>query len=210
MVSFNEKGGRKSIITLVAILAVSSMAFADMSIKIDPDAYSEGTNISNAFTGVSLSSFGSYVNGQVYAVNPSTKNDPFHASTGRLVFGNNKSGFPHTWYQNKALLRADFSSGATDVQLDSIGNNHSDYGVMYAYDMGGSLVDSAYTGQLTLNKVETLIVSGDISYIVAAGINSVNILGLDNLQYNMVPVPGALVLGMIGLPIVGWCKRRFA
>jgi len=32
----------------------------------------------------------------------------------------------------------------------------------------------------------------------------------DNLSVSLVPAPGAAVLGMIGLGIVGWVKRRFA
>lgn len=202
---------RIALITVICAF-IAAPASADL---VDPDAFAVGTDISNAFAGVSLSALGSGWGGvtgpEVYAINSAAQPlEPFSASTGSLVFGH--SGFyPHLWMDPGTIqLRADFALGATDVQLDFIGNNHSDFGQLLAYDAGGTLVDSAYTGQLTLSAVETLTVSGDISYVIGGGINTASSLGMDNLQFTPVPVPGAVLLGMLGLSVASLKLRKFA
>ena len=195
----------------VGILLPNSTAMA--AITVDPDAFAAGTDISNAFAGVSLSALGSGWGGvtgpEVYAIDSASQAlEPFNASTGRLVFGHS-GNFPHLWMDPQTIqLRADFAAGATDVQLDFIGNNSSDFGQLLAYNAGGTLVDSAYTGQLTLSSVETLTVSGDIAYVVGGGIDGLSSLGMDNLQFNPIPAPGAILLGSIGAGLVGWLRRR--
>lgn len=197
---------------VVGILIVGS-AQASITVVVDPDAYPAGTDISNAFAGVSLSAVGSGWGGvtgpEVYAIDSASQPlEPFTASTGRLVFGHS-GDFPHLWMDSGTIqLRADFAAGATDVQLDFIGNDDSDFGQLLAYDTGGTLVDSASTGQLTLNSVETLTVSGDIAYVVAGGIDTVSSLGLDNMQFKYIPAPGALLLGSMGVGLVSWLRRR--
>jgi len=37
-----------------------------------------------------------------------------------------------------------------------------------------------------------------------------NGVGIDDVMYSPIPAPGAVVLGMIGLSLVGWIKKRFA
>ena len=204
---------------LILVCAITSFfacsANAAMSVIVDPDAYADGTDISNAFAGVTLSAVGpgwDSPTGAVFAVDPTVPylaEPTFNASTGSLVFGSDDGSFPTVFMDSGTLqLRADFAGGATDVQLDFIGNNGSDFGQLLAYDAGGTLVDSAYTGQLTLNSVETLTVSGDIAYVVGGGIDSVSSLGMDNLQFNPIPAPGAILLGSIGLGVVSWLRRR--
>jgi hypothetical protein len=183
-----------------------------MSVVVDPDAFSAGTDISNAFAGVSLSGVGSGWDGttpsNVLSIDPLAHAEPFNASTGALVFGH-LGLFPSLWMDPGTIqLRADFAAGATDVQLDFIGNNSSDFGQLLAYDAGGTLVDSAYTSQLTLSSVETLTVSGDIAYVVGGGINGASSLGMDNLRFNPIPAPGAILLGSIGIGCVSWLRRR--
>lgn len=210
----------KNVWILAVAMAVGSLllpAAAIADIVVEPDAFAVGTNISNAFPGVTLSAVGpgwSNPSGAVFSVDPTIYPYPFNASTGALVFGSDDGLHPQRWREDGWLqLRADFASPANSVSLDFIGDNASDFGELHAYDSGGTLVDSAYTGQLTANMVETLTVSSasfNIAYIVAGGVDSVSALGLDNLHFQPIPAPGAALLGVIGLGLVGWAKRRFS
>ena len=198
------------ICTIASFMACS--ANAAVTVVVDPDAFAVGTDISNAFAGVSLSAVGPGWDGttpsNVLSIDPLAHAEPFNASTGALVFGH-RGMFPSLWREAGLLqLRADFAGVVTDVHLDFIGNNSSDFGQLLAYDAGGMLVDSAYTGQLTLSSVETLTVSGDIAYIIAGGTSGASSLGMDNLQFNPIPAPGAILLGSIGVGFVSWLRRR--
>jgi len=200
------------LVCILALVITTGVASADLAVVVDPDAFTAGTDISNAFAGVSLSAVGPGWDGttpsNVLSIDPTTN---FNASTGSLVFGH-YGDFPPYWREDGLLqLRADFAVNSTDVQIDFIGDNSSDYGQLFAYDAGGTLVDSAYTIQMTVpDQVETLMVSGDIAYVIAGGIDGQSAVGLDNLQFTPVPVPGAILLGILGLGAAGWKLRKFA
>ena len=203
---------RIALITIICAF-VAAPASADL---VDPDAFAVGTDISNAFAGVTLSSIGAGFDGvidsRIFAINPNGGYpEPFSASTGSLVFGTSDNTFPHLfggWGGEQ--LRVDFSIGATLVSLDAIGNNGSDFGSLQAYDAGGTLVDSYSTGQLTLSSFEAMTVSGsNIAYVIASGVGG-DSLGFDNLDFNPVPVPGAFLLGMLGLSVAGLKLRKRA
>ena len=169
----------------VSLLLLSS-SLASAQISVEPDDFPEGADISNAVAGVALSTVGSGWNEAgpgILAVNPSTKPEPFSASTGSLVFGTDDGSFPHLFMDAEFLqLRADFAAPAISVSLDFIGNNASDFGELKAYDSSDTLIDSAFTGQLTTSAVETLTVSGPgIAYIIAGGTSGGDSLGMDNM-----------------------------
>ncbi|MHC4174300.1 MAG: PEP-CTERM sorting domain-containing protein, partial [Planctomycetota bacterium] len=46
-----------------------------------------------------------------------------------------------------------------------------------------------------------------IAYIIAYGTAN-DTVGLDNLQWEQIPAPGAILLGSLGVGLVGWLRRR--
>lgn len=201
----------------LSLIVGVTVGHADL-IVADADGFADGTDISTAFAGVTLSSipfalFG--LDGNVYSLTPS---NPGWASTPSSVFGNNLGGMDgngipleEVWYDSSFYgFRADFSNLANSVSIDIIGNNGSDFGFLEAYDSGGVLLASVVSPVLTSTQVYTATInqpSFDISYIIAGGFSGDSV-HLDNLRGNVVPAPGAALLGMIGLSVVGWVRRR--
>jgi hypothetical protein len=181
-------------------------------IVVDADAFAEGTDISAAFSGVTLSHGGGGFGGGpgIFAVRPDNKLEPFNASTGSLVFGTNTQGdFPHLFReQGFANLRADFATATDSVSIDFISNNGSDFGFLQAFDAGNNLLGSYTTADLSLNQFETMTISATgIAYILASGLDSASSGGLDNLRFNFnVPEPGTLAL--LGLAFAGLAFAR--
>ena len=165
-------------------------------ITVDPDSFSEGDNISNAFPFVTLSAVGGgFGSGpDIFAVNPSIQTEPFNASTGTLVFGTDSSVFPHLFRELGFLhMRVDFDSPVPSVSLDYIGNNSSDQGELLAFNSSNVMIGSGTTTVLTLNEVGTILLdvgANDIAYVLAGGVSSSSSIGIDHLQYLM-PAPSA-------------------
>ena len=204
----------KKLITICAIavlmLAVSPAAMA--LVTVDPDAFAVGTDISNAFSGVTLSSIGPGFDNdfdpRIFSIDPLAWPGPFNASTGSLVFGTNDDWIPNVFSgTGDGHLRIDFSVSALSVSLDAIGNNDHDYARLDAYDASNTLIDSYSTGNLPTSIFETMTVSGNISYVVARGVSG-DTVGFDNLNFQPIPAPGAILLGSIGVGLVGWLRRR--
>ncbi len=216
----------KKLITICTMLGVIllSTSVATASYTVDPDAFAADTDISTAFWGVTLSSRGSGWSmpsgdkpiGRILAIDPGGVFDP---STDDLVFGTKDKDYDYLfWGKDKLLLRADFNPGAfaTVVSLDFIGPsaNFTKIGELYAYDASDNVLDSAFTDPLAHNDVETLTVSdvGGIAYITAYGhkVSSIqwDSIGLDNMEWEPIPAPGAILLGSLGVGLVGWLRRR--
>jgi hypothetical protein len=220
---------KKKLITTCAVVSVIllSTSVATAINTVDPEAYAPGTDISNAFWGIELSARG---NGDwggggpaILVVDPTGEDKPFNPP-GDVAFGTDDSDFPHLFWGgpssvNDHYFRADFTSAdASDVSLVFIGNATDvfdpDFGVLEAYDAGGTLVDSAFTGALFKDDTETLTVAdaGGIAYILAFGANVDSVkdhsLGLDSMEWTAIPAPGAILLGSIGIGLVGWLRRR--
>jgi len=215
-------------LTISIFISVSSMATI---VYIEPDSFSDGTNIETAYTGVTLSVEGRS-DAEVLAVDGyDVFNSRNIATTGSFVFGNTPvpSSVPtgKVWDQATfGLIRADFSVATDFVQIDLIYDD-DDVGGLWAYDSFGNLIDSitaqgdgrgvssSYCPPFcdTSTTVSISRQTNDIAYILAGGVNA-EALFLDNMQYNaisVVPVPAAAWLfgsGLIGL--VGFAGRKKA
>ena len=214
---------KKKLITIcmmVSVILVSASVATAMN-TVDPDAFSDGTDISNAFPNVTLSAIGDgwdNPSGSILAQDPTIETSPFAPSTGDLAFGTDDGMYPHLFAPKPKLrFRADFAVLATFVSLDFIGNDgpygSGDTGELYAYDSGGNQVGSDFTGLLFKDDVETLSLSdpSGIAYILAYGNGGAcnwDTVGIDNLQWEQIPAPGAILLGSLGVGIVGWLRRR--
>ena len=220
---------KKQLITACAMASVilMSTSVATAMTTIDPDAYPENADISTVGS-VTLSSVGSgwdmpssdKPTGRILAIDPSGRSGEFDPSTGDLVFGTKDRDNPHLfWGREKLLFRADFSVLAIEVSLDFIGNStvaSGDIGELYAYDSSDVKLKSAFTDELWKDDVDRLTVAdaGGIAYILAFGAQSpigpdlYDTLGLDNMAWEAIPAPGAILLGSIGIGLVGWLRRR--
>jgi hypothetical protein len=210
----NRRMTMKSLKAMIIVLMVFATASSVSAVVItaEADGHANGANISNAFTGMTLSTVGTDPNldGQVYARIPI---NPAYASTGKLVFGNNLEGmdadgspYNEIWHET-FRFRADFDHLANIVSIDFIGNNSSDYGALEAYNSVGALLASVFTPQLIADQVFSAQInrsSFDIAYIVASGIGG-DTLYLDNLSAN-VPEPATMVLLGLGSLVV--IRRR--
>lgn len=188
-------------VTVIVLIMASSVN--GTIISVDADGYSEGTDISTAFAGVTLSSVGraSGLDGLVYAYNDTL------ASTGTSVFGHNLSNhkewyvdtYPEPHHPDDFGFRADFDNPADMVSIDMICNSSYAYAQLTAYDSSGIVLEwvisPAGGSTLTYGEVFTATInrgSFDIAYIIAGGMftNSATPVYLDNLTANIVPEPG--------------------
>lgn len=203
-------------ILAAALILLTSSSVRGVIISADADGYTEGTEISTAFTGLTLSSIGrsSGLDGLVYAY------DDELASTGTSVFGHNLSNhrqwyydaYPEPHHPNDFALRVDFDQPANYVSIDIIADDIWDYASLRAYDSSGAFLGSTFTQPpLAIGEIFTAAIgreSFDIAYIIAGGdfANSACPVLLDNLSANVVPEPCTLLL--LGLGVVALLKKR--
>src|SRR6056297_78795 len=104
--------------------------------RIEPDQFASGDELTNAFSGVTLSvvdSDGRTSTGETVRAQSSGL-----ASTGNLVFAR---GTSTTFNSSSSWLRADFDLPTAEVSIDVIGDDSNDPGILQAYDASGNLIE---------------------------------------------------------------------
>lgn len=199
-----------ALFTGLALTLSTSIASAIL-ITVDPDDFADGTDISNAFSGITLSAIDGGNN--VLLTSSVFSQASSLASTGTQVFGHDGI-FTQTWANGLVGdLRIDFLQATDFVSIDIIANNGFDPGFLEAYDSSGTLLDSFVTqGDLGSGTSETASISSasaNIAYVIASGLSG-NDVGLDNLTYNSATVPEPTVLALLsfGLLGIGIAKRK--
>lgn len=213
---------------LIWLLVASAPASATL-VTIDADSYQAGTDISTAFSGVTLSSIayqgsGNYVIGSVIA------EESYRATTGTNVFGNGTGfgGWNDTFAPDCVLTQRACGFAGSNAMLIEFaeltdyvaiqGNWISDGASIWLYDENRVRIgscDSVFGYASTAcyrplgpnasgygNNWELSFTSltANVKYVLASG--QAAGVGLDSLTYNSVPEPGMLALfgvGMLGL-----------
>ncbi len=100
-------------------------------------------------------------------------------------------------------IQIDLALPASMVGI-GIANNSGGTETFSVYDSVGTLLESHTV--TTGNNVYAVITRGayDISRLVITG----DFFAIDDLQFNAIPAPGAILLGSIGAGLVGWLRRR--
>ncbi|MEZ6132743.1 MAG: CARDB domain-containing protein [Planctomycetaceae bacterium] len=137
------------------------------TLLIEPDGFSAGTDLTDAFPGVTLRVVGADgVTSTGAAVNSVTSS---RASTGTRIFSN---GGGTTFNSGSSWLRADFANPTAEVSIDVIGDDNIDPGILRAYDAAGNLLAEVIGSSVPAGTPQPLSISRtlpDIAYILAAG-----------------------------------------
>jgi hypothetical protein len=200
----------KSLILMFIFALLCCASVASAVTIIDPDAFPAGTDISNAFPGVTLSTR----DGVAPGINARSVTSEFDASatTGTLAFAHD--GGNTTWGNGQfEFLRADFVGGATSVSLDFFANDigGDSNAQLLAFDAADMLLDSDLVAFVPFDDFVTLTVSApNIAYVAAYWDELVRSQngGLDNLVYERVPEPSTFLLTSTACILVVSCPRR--
>ena len=110
------------------------------------------------------------------------------------------TGYENGW---NGIIRIDLAKPASQIGLgiaDSAGGPET----LSVYNSGGVLLEShVLTPGVNIYAVITRPVY-DISRIELTG----EFFAADDLQFNVIPAPGAILLGTFGVGVVGWLRRR--
>jgi hypothetical protein len=188
---------------------------------VEPNGFADGTDISNAFAGVTLSAVGT---GATFSLQSSavyarlTTTNARAGNTSDVVFGNDGLLFDNTqWFSPQRHLRVDFDSPTDFVSIDVWSNDNFGPARVRIYDTGGILLDTFTTlGNLGTGVVEVASFTrgtADIAYMTVASTptSSLESFLLDSMVFNVVaiPLPGGALMTLAGIGLIGArrCRR---
>lgn len=188
------------IASLFLSFAIFFCASVAMGVTIvDPDAFPAGTDITNAFPGVTLTTR----DGVAPGANSRSVTSDFDAlaSSGTRAFAHD--GGDTTWGNGQfEILRADFIGGASLVSLDFFANDAGGdtNAQLLAFNASDVQLDIDSVASVPADGFVTLTVSAPgIAYIAAYWdeINRSQNGGLDNLRFEPIPEPHTLTLAAL-------------
>lgn len=203
------------LLATVILMFGSAVGARATIITVEPDDFAVGSDLTNAFTGVTLT----------VEDRPAIKvisRDGFYvfngrnlATTGSLVFGQDVLQPPNNtgqdWNEGEyGRLRADFDRPTDFVSID-LAFRDDDILALWAFDVNNDLLDMVQ-GSGDGRNFDVLFASitrpqADIAYILAGGVSREGAV-LDNLQFSVIPEPSTLGLFAIGLTGLGVLMRR--
>ena len=214
---------KTQILIAASITLCWNVPTACQAVNVEPDDFPNGTNISNAFPGVTLSD----ITGGGGAVNPVLSLTSPVASTGTRVFG--RFDQQTSWGNGSwDFLRIDITGATSSASLDFIADDSDSNPVLAAYNSAGILLTSStLPGTFAVGTVVPLTVSapniatvlalgdpppgsfGTIAQITAITSGGPNNWVVDNFRYERVPEPATIALVALGtLAATAWRRRR--
>ena len=110
------------------------------------------------------------------------------------------TGLQNGW---NGTIRIDLAKPASQIGI-GVADSSGGPEILSVYNSGGVLLEShVLTSGLNIYAVITRS-AYDISRIELSG----EFFAADDLQFNVIPAPGAVLLGAIGVGVVGWLRRR--
>ena len=203
--------------TAIAAIATAFLTTTAQGVTVEPDSFAAGTDITNATPGLTLTTSGNIVfgtsAGSTFATTPPT--GPGVSSTGSLVFGYQNGSQMQTNFSQgflNATLRGEFTTFASEIMIDAIGNNTSggsDAGVLRGFDASDNLLAMDTVTGLSRGQVGTLSITspnadGFAAFTFTGGNNAGS--NADNLRFTPVPEPASLAL--TGLASLTLLRRR--
>jgi len=165
---------------------------------VDFDDKAPGTQVLwNDYVSVGVASITEITGaGALFARYASTaQSPPNYVGTGSYDNGGASRGWDGT-------IQIDLALPASMVGI-GIANNSGGPETLTVYDSVGILLESHTV--TTGTNVYAVITSGayDISRLEISG----DFFAIDDLQFNAIPAPGAILLGSIGVSLVGWLRK---
>ena len=139
--------------------------------------------------------------GALFARYPySSQSPPNEIGTGGSYDIGGVPGAPMGW---DGTIQIDLTLPASMVGIGIL-NSSGGSETLSVYDSIGSLLESHQVAAGT--NVYPVITRGiyDISRLEISG----DFFAIDDLQFNAIPAPGAILLGSIGVGLVGWLRRK--
>jgi hypothetical protein len=228
----------KRMIILIAMVVLLSSVAAPAAMWYGPTPYLQFSD--SPFSGLSFISFYledfedglmntpgvSVTGGSIYQPTYSGANcDSVDADDG-TIDGDNTGFLGNSWWapgEPGVTFTFDFDAGVLGLLPTHVGIVWTDgYGetTFEAFNSGGvSLgtigpvvlgVSGQYTGETDEDRFFGVSDLGGIGRITITTGPPTSGVEVDHLQYGVVPVPGAVLLGMLGLGVAGWKLRKFA
>lgn len=208
----------RATVTALCLAFLASPAQAVL-VTIEPDDFADGTDISHAFAGVTLSTVTGGSSGAVFSRTDAA------ATTGARTFANlatdgqvdNLVWFEAGFVSGSAgpVLRVDFDTLTNFVALDFASQDSFDGAVLRLFDAADQLIAeiSSSVGGASPNGTPITLMytapSLSIAYVTASGPSAQDPAHLDNLRFNLeVAEPASALLLLSGLTAFGLSRRR--
>jgi hypothetical protein len=190
---------KKLIMFCVILISVAGLARAAPTTLITFDEFPVGTVISNQYAGLGVVFHPGDVTGTlpIIDMNLWMPTQPILSPQGQ--------GTPPQYWQYAGDFWIQFTTPAVEVQFDSGFWDTIGTGVINVYDPHFNPIAGLTNSTTGVNVTN---VTGWIGYIYFNSIGDPAGADIDNLSFNLIPAPGAIVLGGIGVGLIGWLRRR--
>jgi len=202
---------KKLMILCIALglsVTLAAPSFAALTLNVDADPYAQKYYTGSATYPVLVMPTSLYGDNEITFVGEiyGTGGDPEFIAAGASGNTFDVTNDTGAW----SSLTFDFDPKYVVTDITFIYGGNPNYIDIEIYD-GATLLDSRHlptnaapAGPLTLSAGE----GNSITQIRWRDPDSLNFAALDNISLEVIPAPGAILLGSIGVGFVGWLRRR--